>query len=433
MRKYNFLWVLLVATLCGRNVTAQPVEHRTLTIDQMFSLAEENNRQLQLQSTRIDEAKEGIGIARDGYLPSIGASLSLSYNGDGTIMDRNFSHSFTAPIPSFGNNFALEVSQVLYAGGAIKSRVEIAGLHAQLAALNAEQQRDEVHFLIAGNSLEICKIKNQLQVYESHIMQTNKMLENMQLRHQEGTVLHNDITRYELQLQNLTHSKTQLLNRRQVLNNQLTSALGLPRSVLVIPDRNSLRTGMGGDIESPAASPLLKMADAKIKTNHFQEKIARSERLPKVALFAANYLNGPVTIDIPALDKNFNYWAVGVGITYNIGSLYSSPKKIRASRIAQQRAVEEKAVVEEQLHLALDAATIGYREAHDLHATREKSVELATRNYEVIRYRYENDLALMTDLLDASTQKLEAELQEVNARIDILYRYYKLKYISGTI
>lgn len=47
--------------------------------------------------------------------------------------------------------------------------------------------------------------------------------------------------------------------------------------------------------------------------------------------------------------------------------------------------------------------------------------------------RYENDLALITDLLDAASQKLDTELQEINAKINIIYHYYKLQYISGTL
>ena len=65
--------------------------------------------------------------------------------------------------------------------------------------------------------------------------------------------------------------------------------------------------------------------------------------------------------------------------------------------------------------------------------TQRKSVELANLNYAVIRDRYKNDMALITDMLDASNSKLAAEVQLVNAQINIVFNYYKLLYISGTI
>ena len=65
--------------------------------------------------------------------------------------------------------------------------------------------------------------------------------------------------------------------------------------------------------------------------------------------------------------------------------------------------------------------------------TQRKSVELAQQNYQVVNDRYLNQLALITDMLDASNILLNAELQEVDARVNIVYAYYKMKYIAGIL
>ena len=39
-----------------------------------------------------------------------------------------------------------------------------------------------------------------------------------------------------------------------------------------------------------------------------QERIAKSELLPKVALVAQNNFNGPITCELPPVDKNLNVW-----------------------------------------------------------------------------------------------------------------------------
>jgi outer membrane protein TolC len=65
--------------------------------------------------------------------------------------------------------------------------------------------------------------------------------------------------------------------------------------------------------------------------------------------------------------------------------------------------------------------------------TEEKNVELATENYRIVENRYNNQLALLTDMLDASTAKLDAEVRLVNARVNIIYYYYLLKQNSGTL
>ena len=428
----------LLGVLCVNAVCAQTSEKRSLTIGQMFELAEQNNSRIKAHATATKQALEEIKVAKNGYLPSIDASLSFSYNGDGTILDRDFSNSFKADIPDFGNNFALEVSQVIYAGGAISSGVRLSELKAQMASLDADLNRQEVRFLIVGNYLELCKLNNQLQVYDSHIAQTEKVLKDMRIRHEQGIALHNDITRYELQLQNLNYSKTQMHNAKQILNNQLTVALGLPETTEIVPDSISLSMLANKSVaewqdEAMYSSIPVKMAEKAVEMSEQRKKISNSERLPKVALFAANNLTGPVTIEIPALNKNFNYWAVGIGVKYNFGNLYKTNKKVRADKLGIQKAQEDMVVAQEQIKLGMQSAYIKYKEAYTLLETKEKSVELATENYDVVNYRYSNDLALITDLLDASSQKLDAELQAVNARINILFNYYKLHYISGTL
>lgn len=437
MRKAYFLIVSFIASLCTQ-VCAQSVDTQSLSIEQMFELAEQNNSRIKAHTTALKQAQEGIKVAKDAYLPSIDASLSLSLNGDGMVMDRDFNYLMKAEIPEFGNNFVLEVSQVIYAGGAISSGVKLSELQAQIAALDADRNRQEVRFLIVGNYLELCKLENQLKVFESHITQTEKVLKDMRIRHEQGTALHNDITRYELQLQNLNYTKTQLLNAKQILNNQLTTTLGLPQTTYIrsgeihisqLADKDSI----AWQNEALLSAIPIKMAETAIRMSEQKKKLSHSDRLPKVALFAMNNLTGPVTIEIPALDNNFNYWAVGVGIKYNIGNLYKANKKVKADKLGIQKAQEEMQVAQEQIMLGMQAAHIKYKEAYALLKTKEKSVELATQNYDVVNYRYTNDLALITDLLDASSQKLNAELEEVNARINILYNYYKLHYISGTL
>lgn len=437
MRKAYFLIVSFIASLCTQ-VCAQSVATQSLSVEQMFELAEQNNSCIKAHTTAIKQAQEGIKVAKNTYLPSIDASLSLSFNGDGMVMDRDFNYLMKAEIPEFGNNFVLEVSQVIYAGGAISSGVKLSELQAQIAALDADRNRQEVRFLIVGNYLELCKLENQLKVFESHITQTEKVLKDMRIRHEQGTALHNDITRYELQLQNLNYTKTQLLNAQQILNYQLTTTLGLPQTTCIrsgeihinqLADKDSI----AWQNEALLSAIPIKMAETAIRMSEQKKKLSHSDRLPKVALFAMNNLTGPVTIEIPTLDNNFNYWAVGVGIKYNIGNLYKANKKVKADKLGIQKAQEEMQVAQEQIMLGMQAAHIKYKEAYTLLKTKEKSVELATQNYDVVNYRYTNDLALITDLLDASSQKLNAELEEVNARINILYNYYKLHYISGTL
>lgn len=65
--------------------------------------------------------------------------------------------------------------------------------------------------------------------------------------------------------------------------------------------------------------------------------------------------------------------------------------------------------------------------------TQEKSLTLAQENYNVINNRYLSGLALVTEMIDASNSRLSAELQLVNAQINIIYNYYNLQRAAGTL
>ena len=162
-------------------------------------------------------------------------------------------------------------------------------------------------------------------------------------------------------------------------------------------------------------------------------QLQRAERLPKVALTAENHFDGPVTFEIPTLDKNINYWCIGVGVTYNLSSLWKNDKSLRKAHTAVRHSQQRQREATEALENAIQAAYTNYLTAFAELNAQQKSVELALQNYRVIQKRYENGLALITDMVDAANVKVDAELALVSARINVIYNYYQLKYVSNTL
>ena len=94
---------------------------------------------------------------------------------------------------------------------------------------------------------------------------------------------------------------------------------------------------------------------------------------------------------------------------------------------------ERHQLAQEQVENAVQEGYVNFLTAFTDLRTQENSVKLADENYDVIVNRYENGMALLTDMLDASNMKLTAHLGLVNARINILYNYYRMKYITHTL
>ncbi|MGI6220141.1 MAG: TolC family protein [Bacteroidaceae bacterium] len=436
MSKFNRLIVLSCIALCGQNLCAQS---SLSSLDDLFQLAEENSRSIQSYRTGKEAADEALKAARSLRMPDISVSASASYLGNGKLWDRDFSNGTKISMPHFGNNFALEAQQVVYAGGAISSRIEIAELEQMLAELDWQKNRQEIRFLLVGYYLDLYKLNNQAQVLQHNLSLTDQVIARMKARREQGTVLKNDITRYELQKEDLQLQLTQVQDECKILNHRLTTTLHLPEGTVIVPD-STLATQVVETLTEESwqnrASQQnldLQQAQTSIELSEQRIKAERSERLPQVSLMAADHLDGPITIEVPVLDNNFNYWYVGVGVTYKLSSLYKNGHKLKQARLNARRARETKQLVEEQVENAVQAGYTHFQVALTELRTKEKSVQLAHENYDLVNRRYEQELALLTDMLDASNTKLSAELDLANARINVIYNYYYLKYLTHTL
>lgn len=410
-----------------------------LSVDDMFRLVDVNSKQLQPLLTGITEAEEEIKVAKSAKLPELNASLSFSYLGNSFTTERDFSDFQDAPMPHYGNNFAFEAEQVVYAGGAISNGIKMAELKRDIAILSAEKTRSAMRFMAMGYYLDIFKYRNLLAVIDKNIEQTQKVLSEMQAKSTEGIVLKNDVTRYELLLSNLQFERTRICNTLEILNNNLCAKVGLSSTNIILPDSTILDKSLPStnsehwQVQAKENSTTLKIAEIGIKMSQKTEDIVKAERLPQIGLFAGYKMDGPITIEVPPIDRNFNYWYVGLGIKYNLSSLYKTNKRLSKSKIATYKAREEYDATQELVSLEIKADYTRYLEAYEELKTQQKSVELATQNYETTYNRYRNDIALLTDMLDASNAKLDAEQKLVNSQINIIYYYYKLLYTSGTL
>lgn len=436
MSKTSRLIVLCSAVLCSQYLCAQS---RTMGIEEMFRLADENSKSIQTYRTGKEVADENLKAAKAQRLPDISASLSGSYWGNGKLWNRDFSNATKIDMPHWGNNFALEAQQVVYAGGAISSGIELAELEKQLAEMDWQKNRQDIRFLLVGHYLNLYKLHNQIEVLHKNLELTDQLIANMQARLEEGTALENDITRYELQRETLRLQLAKVEDACKIANHQLVITLHLPEGTVVQPDTtlndSRIQTMSEANWQELAAQNNLNLQQAEtgIKVNRQRVKMERSERLPKISLVAAEHLDGPITIEVPVLDNNFNYWYVGVGVKYNISSLFKNNRKLKAARLNVRKAQETYELAQEQTNHAVQESYVNFLTSFTDLRTQQKSVELADQNYSVTSNRYQNDLALLTDMLDASNMKLSADLGLVNARINVIYNYYKMKYITHTL
>lgn len=251
-------------------------------------------------------------------------------------------------------------------------------------------------------------------------------------------VTRNDVIRGELQLSNLNLALQVIENNRQILNKQLTTALGLADTTEILPDDTLLEnmpnvTFLENYRQDVQNHPTVLMTQKAINIYEISEKITKAERLPSLSAFAGNRLARPITTSTPPLDMYTNGWSAGLSLNFNIDALYKTPKKIKQVKFEKDKAIAQANEVQQMIDVAVNAAYIKYNEAITQNNTLGTNKNLADENYRIMNSKYNNQLAILLDLIDASNQKLDAELQFANSEINIIYAYYKLLKESGKL
>lgn len=409
-----------------------------LTLTDVFTRIENENRTMAMLRTAQEAAEQGIRSAKDARYPEINAEVNVSYIGDSFLTDRDFSNYTKAPSPHFGNGFTLEAQQVVYAGGAVNAAVKMAEHEGRMSEAVISQSRQGLRLMAAGQYLDLFRTDNSIKVYEKNIALTTKLIEEINAKREHGLALAADVTRYELRLEMLKLDLVRLRNTREIMNYRLVNSLGLPEGTVIssaLADDEDLRDRSRQHWQEIAAdsSPEMKVSGINADMALTRQKLVRSERLPKIAVVAYENFNGPITFEIPPIDKNLNIWYVGLGIRYNFSSLYKSGHKLKQAEIAVRQAEQAKEVTEENLRNNVQKAYADYMQSYVELETSEKSLQLADENYERVHDRYMEQLVLATDMLDAFNMKLEAELDVSAANAGIQYRLCCLRYAAGIL
>lgn len=239
-----------------------------------------------------------------------------------------------------------------------------------------------------------------------------------------------------MQLTNDRLSLQEAENSIALVSQQLDILLGQDENLLLKPDTTILYQAVALQpyddyiVQAYANDPAMKLLRAQTELARNEIRSAKSFSLPSVSLYASNTLARPISRTLA--DMYNNNWNVGVSVSYPLSSLYKNNHKIKESKLMvslrkmrKSRRCRESASM--SVRLFTPPGSVARVEALKL------SVRQAEENYRIMQNRYLNQLAILTDLLDANSVRLNVELQLVNARTRVIYTYYQLQKACGDL
>jgi outer membrane protein TolC len=417
----------------------QDSTNKVLTLEKAFELATRNSVQLKIAEVNTSLAHQKTAIAELERLPRISSSLNYGFISNSQIWDPSFGKHTTAPIPHTLTLFSVQASEIIFKGGEISDNIKRATLEEQVAILNQYKHLEDIKFLVAAKYLDIYRLIIQRTIYVNNAKLSAERLKNILSLQRQGIVTNNDVLRNKLILSDLELAVRKTDGNISILNQQLNAVLGFNYNERFIPDSTLMTASLKNEnINNLISEAYEKNKDLKISAKEIEIataslKIIDAGRHPEISLFSASNLQRPFTNSTPALDIYYNVWTAGISIKYNISSIFQLPKKSKVGKIQIEQSFAKQTLQKQNVELAVNAALIKYNEAKDELATYMDDLRSAEENYRIVEKKYFNQLALITDIIDAANTKIEAEVKVSNARVNIVFAHYQLEKSIGLL
>lgn len=438
-RHINLIIIFFICLIHSSGLYATPAETDTLylSVEQLFSQASQQHLQLAADRLKEQMADERTRTARTSRLPDINVGLRGGFLGQPIVWQTGLSNPTHPESPDWQQNYAIDFSQPLYQGGRIRYAIRQADLQQELARLQTSADEADIKMTLLTQYLNLFSLYKQRLVLNRNIEESERRLKNIRRMKSEGIITNNDVLRSEMQLTEDRLAVTETENNIRIVSQQLDILLGLDEHLLLMPDTTILTqdyvTASYTDYVDRALisdpSVLLLRKQTELAENNV--RLTRAGQLPQLSLTASNTLARPVSRTLA--DMYNNSWNIGLSFTYSLSSLYSNRHRLKEARqnvLLTRNAEEQK---QQHIRMNVQTALLKHQEACDRVEALKLSVKQAEENYRIMRNRYMNQLAILTDLLDADNLCLNAELQLTTARTQVIYTYYELQRASGAL
>ena len=436
--KYNIL-ISLFCIISNFVYSQENQQTYRLTVNELFERGIQNSLALQSAYLQRDVAVNKTSLAKNKRIPDIQVSGQFGFVGKPIILDKDLSFFKKSQLPDWKQYYQINATQPIYQGGRITNTIKKSELEETIAELSISQNKSDLKLWLVQYYLNLFNLYKQEEIYQINIREAQNRLENIKKMREEGMITSNDVLRSELLLTNYQLSYKETINDVAVLSQQLAIALGMDESLIYEPDSTFLSTSMSLESFDAYISsayqnyPQMLIGNTNLEVAKNNMKITKADFLPALSLQVGNIFQRPIPNTSPSQDMYLNTWGVTLNLSYRISALFDRKHSLSSARsqISLQELAQEK--IKQDIRIKVKKAYLKHQEALDRVKALEISVQQAIENYRIMDTKYFNQLAILTDLLDANSVQLSAELQLTTAKTNALYTYFELLNISGSI
>jgi outer membrane protein len=415
------------------NLQAQTT--KKLTLNDAINLGLQNSKQLRISASKLEAMQARVQQVKNQLLPSVNASVNytrISNNIEPFKIGAPPNENILNPQILNQSYNRLGVQYGLFTGFRAINTLKSNDFLMKATQLDAEKDKSEIRLNVINAYYNLYKfivskrvLEDNLKTLESRLIDTRKFVA-------QGVALQNDVLKLELSQANLQQSLVDVQSGTDITNFNLDMMLGLPTETQLEIDETSMITKNDVTVSTALINEALQNR-SEIKATEFRQlageravEISRGNYYPLVSVGAAYDYNLPNQRVFPQQDAFKGTWNAGITASYNLVNLYTTKALIQEQEANLAQTVTLKDQLSDGIKMEVNANVSGYKTALQKITLAEKSVTQATENQRLMKMRYTNQVATLTELLEADNLYTQVQLNIVNAKVDAELAYAKL-------
>ena len=427
----------IVFSLVGLQVTAQ--EKRPITLNEAIDLGIKNSKQLKNSQAKIEEATAALKEALNNQLPD--AKLSASYL---WLSSANVDMKLKSNNPGGGGGVTPTISRAgyaianasvpVFAGGRIRYGIEASRFLEEATRLDADNNKEEVIQNTIEAFVNLYKAKSSVSLVQENLAEAQQRVKDFSNLEKNGLLPRNDLLSAQLQASNFELGLLDAENNWKLANVSMNILLGLPENLELVPDSSMIDQSFSvktlDEYLQTAFTNRTDLAaiDLRKKASESAIRSAKGEYYPSLAV-----TGGYIAADIPEVISITNALNIGVGVSYNIGSLWKTKAKVQQAEARAKQAAIGESQLNDDIRLDVNHAYLNFLSSQKKIEVYEKAVEQAIENYRIVKNKHDNNLETTTDLLDANTKQLLERMNLIFVKADAVVAYNKLLQAAGLL
>ena len=428
---------LVLALAVAADSLAAPDFSHPWTIQECTDWAMEHNLSVVQQKLSVESSQVDLNSAQWALAPSVSGSASENWSfGRGLGGDNTYDYG-----NSSSTSFSIGAGVNLFDGLATPNRISLARLNLDAATADLEKAKDDIRVSVAKAYVQILYNYEILDVAKAQISIDSLQVARLEGMYASGKASAAEVSQQKASLAQSMVTLTQADNNLRVSLLDLAQLLEFPSwegFSVVRPEVSvdDIYIGTPDDIYAQAVGVRPAILSEKIRLDAAgkQVSIAKANYYPSLSLSAGlgtnYYTNFGGQGFWEQLDKNFSQY-VGLSLNVPIFSKFSTRNQVKSAQIQQNAQQVRLRQVEQQLYKEIQQAWNSAIAARAKYEASELAASAAADAFELVRVKYENGKATITEFNESRTQMLKTRSDSVQATYEYLFQTRLVEFYRG--